>query len=96
MTELKFEASTPDTTIENEESPLTTTPTIYCTCRHATLCKKCGIPMNTKDDTKREIDALIHDDRPAIASVFGNGPLLLSNVPESALNSDAGVVLGIE
>lgn len=52
--------------------------------------------MNTKDDTKREIDALIHDDRPAIASVFGNGPLLLSNVPESALNSDAGVVLGID
>jgi len=72
------------------------TSVIYCKCRHATLCNKCGIPMATKDATKRAIDTLINHERPPIANVFGNGPLLLSNVPESALNSNRGVVLGID
>jgi len=68
---------------------------IYCTCRHATLCSKCGIPMNTKDDTKKAIDALIVEDRPPLANVFGNGPLIVSDIPKSTINN-AEVVLGIE
>ena len=69
---------------------------IYCTCRHATLCTKCGIPMSSKDDTKRSIAALIKDDRPAFVSVFGNGPLLVSDIPKSSTMENAEVALGIE
>mmetsp|Transcript_1238 Transcript_1238/g.3149 ORF Transcript_1238/g.3149 Transcript_1238/m.3149 type:complete len:380 (+) Transcript_1238:254-1393(+) len=76
---------------ENESAAV-----ICCTCPHATLCKKCGIPIATKEATKTAIDALIHDERPPLTNVFGNGPLLVSNVPESAKNSNAGVVLGID
>ena len=86
--------------IQSEELPSLEngkeTSVIYCKCCHATLCNKCGIPMTTKDATKRAIDTLIYHERPPIANVFGNGPLLLSNIPDSALNSNTGVVLGIE
>jgi len=61
------------------------TSTIYCTCRHATLCKQCGIPMKTKDDTKRIIKSLLFDERPPLANVFGNGPLVISNIPKSSI-----------
>jgi hypothetical protein len=69
---------------------------IYCTCRHATLCNKCGIPMSSKDATKRAIAALIEDERPAFVSVFGNGPLLVSNIPKSSMTENSEVSLGIE
>eukprot|EP00536_Pseudo-nitzschia_multiseries_P003952 jgi/Psemu1/323232/estExt_fgenesh1_pg.C_630023 len=52
--------------------------------------------MTTKEATKTAIDALIHEERPPLANVFGNGQLLVSDVPESAKNSDEGVVLGID
>ncbi|MGK3739820.1 MAG: ribonuclease HIII [Bacillariaceae sp.] len=67
---------------------------VYCTCRHAMLCEKCGIPMNTKDDTKKVIKSLLVDERPPLASVYGNGPLIVSDVPKSAMKSE--VVLGID
>ena len=69
---------------------------LYCICRHATLCTKCGIPMSSKDDTKRAIAALIKDERPAFVSVFGNGPLLVSDIPKSSMTENAEVALGIE
>lgn len=70
--------------------------TLYSTCRHEILDKNCGIPMRTKDDTKKAIAALIQDDRPPVAGVFGNGPLLISDIPASSAKEDANVVLGIE
>lgn len=82
------------------------TSIIYCTCRHATLCKQCGIPMKTKDDTKRIIKSLLVGERPPLANVFGNGPLVISDIPKSSIarsnddkgdnNNNSEVVLGIE
>ena len=69
---------------------------LYSICRHEILDKTCGIPMPTKDDTKNAIAALIQDDRPPVAGVFGNGPLLVSDIPASAAKENAEVVLGIE
>lgn len=95
------ESSTPDleqkskTNNDDEgDDDKTSAVVVYCTCRHATLCKKCGIPMKTKDDTKRVIKSLVVDERPPLASVYGNGPLIVSDVPNSALTSE--VVLGID
>jgi ribonuclease H len=75
---------------------------IYCHCGNATLCNKCGKPMSDRDATKRAVEALCVKTRPAPASVFGNGPLLLSDIPESAIRNasnstfDPVVVLGID
>ena len=95
------ESSTPDLEQKSEtnnddegDDDKTSAVVVYCTCRHATLCKKCGIPMKTKDDTKRVIKSLVVDERPPLASVYGNGPLIVSDVPNSAMTSE--VVLGID
>lgn len=69
---------------------------LYSTCRHEILSNECGIPMTCKDETKKAIDALLQDERPPIAGVFGNGPLLISDVPVSSKIENAEVVLGIE
>ena len=65
---------------------------------YAGLCsdRSSGIPMRTKEDTKKAITMLIEDERPPIANVYGKGPLLLSNVPESSVSKNAEVALGIE
>lgn len=51
--------------------------------------------MINKEDTKSAISALVEDERPARANVAGNGPLLLSDIPESAINSN-DVMVGID
>jgi len=56
----------------------------------------CGTPMASKEATKRAVAALIEDGRPTVANVFGNGPLLLSNIPRSSMAQNAEVCLGIE
>ncbi|KAL3916180.1 MAG: hypothetical protein SGILL_005296 [Bacillariaceae sp.] len=62
---------------------------IYCTCRIALSCNKCGKAMKNRDATKRVINALSKDKRPDLANVFGNGPLLLSDIPASAKENNA-------
>lgn len=89
-------------TNEGEEE----TSIIYCSCRHATLCKQCGIPMKTRDDTKRIIQSLLVGERPPLANVFGHGPLLISDIPKSSIasrsnddqgdNNNSEVVLGVD
>ncbi len=69
---------------------------LYSTCRHEILDESCGIPMKSKEQTKTVIASLINDDRPPIAGVFGNGPLLVSDIPASSLGENAEVVLGID
>lgn len=81
---------------DGKENSGSSSTVIYCTCRRATLCNKCGVPMSSKYATKKAIASLIEDERPPLASVFGNGPLLLSNIPNSSLAENAGVVLGID
>lgn len=69
---------------------------LYCQCRIANHCRHCGIPMKDRDATKAAVEALCTDPRPAIANVYGNGPLLLSDIPASCSSSTAEVVLGID
>jgi ribonuclease H2 subunit A len=57
---------------------------IYCTCRIALSCNKCGKPMKDRTATQQVVKALCENKRPELANVFGNGPLLLSDIPESA------------
>jgi len=87
-------SKSPEDGKENNDSLSSTA--IYCTCRHATLCDKCGIPMSSKYATKKAIAALIEDERPTLLSVFGNGPLLLSNIPKSSMTENSEVALGID
>jgi ribonuclease H len=69
----------------------------YCQCRIAAHCNQCGKPMKNRDATKEAVEALCTDPRPAIANVFGNGPLFLSDIPQSCsgTNNDE-IVLGID
>lgn len=76
---------------ESDDGPSSSPAAIY-----AELCNERGVPMPSKDATKRAIAALIEDKRPAEVNVFGSGPLLLSNVPKSSVAENAEVVLGIE
>ena len=95
-------ATTPKQTLDSESSGgsnanlVSPADALYSTCRHEILDETCGIPMPTKENTKTAITALIRDGRPPVAGVFGNGPLLVSNIPESSASETAEVVLGIE
>ena len=84
------------TQTQSTESPESAAAALYSICRHEILDDSCGIPIKSKEQTKQAIAALINDDRPPIAGVFGNGPLLVSNIPASSLGENAEVVLGID
>jgi ribonuclease HII len=88
---------------DDNEDPTTTTTTtnmidlskIYCSCLHrSSMCHDCGQPLDDKKMTQHSIEALISTERCPISNVYGNGPLVLSNVPESSSNKD--IVLGID
>ncbi|KAG7353716.1 ribonuclease HII [Nitzschia inconspicua] len=69
----------------------------YCQCRIAVHCNRCGKPVKDRDATKEAVGALCTQSRPRIANVFGNGPLFLSDIPEScSSNSSSEIVLGID
>eukprot|EP00980_Cylindrotheca_fusiformis_P003299 scaffold743_cov117-Cylindrotheca_fusiformis.AAC.18 len=68
---------------------------LYCYCKNASCCSKCGKPMTNKEDTRSAISALIENERPARANVAGNGPLLLSDVPQSVKECN-DVMVGID
>lgn len=51
----------------------------------------CGRRSNDDGDTPLESDK-----QPPLSNVYGNGPLVLSDIPESCKNQEGGVVLGID
>lgn len=51
--------------------------------------------MANKAETKAVLNALLTGARPASANVAGHGPLLLSEIPESAKSSEE-VIVGID
>jgi ribonuclease H2 subunit A len=69
---------------------------LYCSCRHPILCKKCGQNHTDREQTKKSIDHLVRGIRPNLTNVFGNGPLLVSDIPSTAVTDQYGVVLGID
>ena len=83
----------------SSSSDLLASSSIYCYCHQAaTCCTKCGIPLSNRDDTQKVMELLCHSERPMKANVFGNGPLVMSDIPQSARsqNSKGGVILGID
>jgi ribonuclease HIII len=68
---------------------------VYCYSKHASSCSEYGKPMATKAETKSAVAMLETNKRPPRSNVAGNGPLLLSNIPESVKNSKE-VLLGID
>lgn len=79
---------------------------LYCPCRHPVLCDKCGKPQTSRDDTKSVLRSLLSDGRPPLYNVYGNGPILLSDIPRSCVNQETkernetmttiDIVLGID
>ena len=55
----------------------------------AAMRELCGI-RNTDGNTPPETN------KPPLSNVYGNGPLVLSDIPESCRNQQGGVVLGID
>ncbi|KAL3932284.1 MAG: hypothetical protein SGARI_004005 [Bacillariaceae sp.] len=88
--------STPDEETPVDDAPKTEEPSrddeslnaipasIYCTCRLALSCNKCGKAMKDRAQTQQVVKALCGNRRPDLMNVFGNGPLLVSDIPESA------------
>ena len=66
---------------------------IYCHCKNALTCSKCGTPMPTREDTKVVMNSL--NDRPANANVFGNGALVVSDIPKSCREKEP-VIVGVD
>jgi ribonuclease H len=91
-----------DETDSNSTNVSTTTVVdkLYCQCRIAVHCNQCGKPMKDRATTNEVIKALCSTPRPSIANVFGNGPLLLSDIPESCCTISSSpnhdIVLGID
>jgi ribonuclease H len=71
---------------------------LYCQCRIAVHCNRCGKPMKDRTATNEAVKALCTIPRPRISNVFGNGPLLLSDIPKSCTSPSPNhdIVLGID
>jgi ribonuclease H2 subunit A len=67
---------------------------VYCYCLHALNCTQCGKPHDDRPATKTAIQHILEDPRPVRTNVYGNGPLLVSDVPESTKRTP--IVLGID
>jgi hypothetical protein len=72
---------------------------LYSSCRHA----KCGWALQDRDETRAALTALLLEGRPPVSNVYGNGPLLISDIPTSCRRPDnggsvkkRGIVLGID
>ena len=91
------ERQQPITNIDND-TVLVDLSKIYCTCLHrSSMCHDCGQPLDSKQMTQQSIEALISTKRCPISNVYGNGPLLLSNVPDVPESSNKKeIVLGID
>lgn len=75
-----------DNQIVVRSSPSTTTTHgLYCNCRHGKCC--CGKALKDRNETKAMVQALLMEHRPLLANVYGNGPLLVSNIPQSCFRS---------
>jgi ribonuclease HII len=69
-------------------SPSTPTQShhLYSSCRHA----KCGWALQDRNETKAALTALLVEGRPPVSNVYGNGPLLISDIPASCRHSEDG------
>lgn len=54
----------------------------------------CSKACKDRDETVLLLESICSSAR--VSNVIGSGPLLLSDIPESCLNSKTGVVLGID
>lgn len=68
---------------------------VYCYCLHALTCHQCGKPRADRTGTKAAVQHMLEDPRPIRSNVYGQGPLLLSDVPVPA-RTNGPVVLGID
>ncbi|CAJ1954300.1 unnamed protein product [Cylindrotheca closterium] len=68
---------------------------LYSCEKHPLFSPKYGAPMTNKAETKAVLNALLNGIRPASANVAGYGPLLLSDIPDSAKESKV-VVVGVD
>ena len=72
---------------------------VYCYCSHALNCSLCGQPRDNRASTQEAIRHILEDVRPLRTNVFGNGPLLVSDIPVSAKQQgqqQTPIVLGID
>jgi ribonuclease H len=75
---------------------------VYCYCSHALNCSLCGKPRDSRTSTQEAIRHILEDLRPVRSNVFGNGPLLVSDIPVSAKQQQQPeqppppIVLGID
>jgi ribonuclease H len=97
------DSSNENTTTESSGDHPYSPSILYCACRHPILCSKCGQAHTDRDHTRKSVQHLVDGIRPKLANVFGNGPLLVSDVPESARDKPGidqqqqpCVVLGID
>ena len=67
---------------------------VYCYCLHAATCSQCGKPRTDRSATVDAIDHIRNDPRPPRSNVFGQGPLLLSDIPSTIKGSP--VIVGID
>ncbi len=65
---------------------------ICCYCLHASACHLCGKPRSDRSGTLAAIQSIQKDPRPARSNVFGQGPLLISDIPQT----NGPVVVGID
>ena len=68
---------------------------LYCSCHKPMTCTKCGTPLVDREQTRRQVKALQQNPRHPEYSVFGNGPLLVSEIPDSCKDGSP-VSLGID
>jgi len=69
---------------------------VYSYSLHAVNCKECGKPRQDRTATKKAIQHILEDPRPVRTNVFGNGPLLVSDIPVSAKKPNTPIILGID
>lgn len=86
-------ASEPDETVNDVDDD----DGLYCYCLHASLCRRCGQPRPDRASTKNAIHRALKEPRPLRTNVFGQGPLLVSDIPASATpGANKPIVLGID
>ena len=102
---LSFHFNSPTTRVMTDEKETKETAaevdnslvqSMYCSCKNQQSCQQCGIPFDSRETTKLALTKL--QERPPLSNVYGNGTLLVSDVPKSSSNtsSDRGIVLGID
>lgn len=67
---------------------------VYCYCLHAATCSLCGKPRTDRLATMDAVSHIQREPRPPRSNVFGQGPLLLSDIPSSA--NGCPIIVGID